>query len=356
MKEKNIYNIEDLIQDDSFRMWVLQKEQNSYWDDFAIDSQNNARLVENAKSFLLLFDYNEVRFSQDFVESEFEALREKLNITPKRKNKQTLSLLLVSLTFLIMSVGYVIHNYGNIDINTVSTEPEGLIEQINNSNSPKLITLSDGSSVVLQPKSKLSFSKDFGEIKREVFLEGEAFFEVSNDKFKPFLVFSNDVLTQVYGTSFRVIAYNELDKIKVIVKTGKVKIRKTNVSEQSHLREITLLPNQAALFDKKEDLFEKVLEISESDALSSSLSEIDKSNFEFVDTHISEIFSTIQKIYNIKVQFPDKIFENCYVTTSLSDVPLPEKLKILSFSIGNNTTYEIVGNKVIISSDGCNEN
>ena len=163
-----------------------------------------------------------------------------------------------------------------------------------------------------------------------------------------------DVITQVYGTSFRVIAYNELDKIKVIVKTGKVKIRKTTVSEKNDLREITLLPNQAAFFDKKEDVFEKVFKISESDVLKSSLSEIDKLDFEFEDTHISEIFSTIQELYNINVEFSEEILKDCYVTTSLSDVPLPEKLKILSFSLGNNTSYEILGNKIIINSDGCN--
>lgn len=355
MKEENIHTIEDLIQNESFRMWVLQKEKNYFWEDYAIDSTYNARLVENARSFLLSFGYNEDKLSEDFIETELEALQEKLKFTPQRKNKFQFSFLLLGLSLLFISIGYLSYNNDSLYSEVLSlTEPEGLIEQINNSNSPKLITLSDGSSVVLQPKSKLSFSKDFGEIRREVFLEGEAFFEVSKNKFIPFLVFSNDILTQVYGTSFRVIAYNNLDKVKVIVKTGKVKIRKTSVSEQKDLREITLLPNQAALFDKNEDVFEKVFQISESDELKSSLNQIDKLDFEFEDVHISEIFSTIQKLYNISVEFPEDIFENCYVTASLSDVPLPEKLKILSFSISNNTTYEILGNKIIINSDGCN--
>lgn len=354
MKEENIHSIEDLIQNESFRMWVLQKEENSFWEDYAIDSTDNARLVESARSFLLSFDYNEEKLSEDFIETELESLREKLKFVPQRKNKFQLSFLIVGLSLLFIAIGYLSYYNDSLALDDLSlAEPEGLIEQINNSNSPKLITLSDGSSVLLQPKSKLSFSKDFGEIRREVFLEGEAFFEVSNNKFKPFLVFSNDVLTQVYGTSFRVIAYDNLDKIKVIVKSGKVKIRKSNVVAENDLREITLLPNQAGLFDKNEDVFEKVLEISESDDLESYLSKIDKLDFEFEDTHISEIFSTIQELYNIQVEFPETIFQNCYVTTSLSDVPLPEKLKILSFSIGNNTTYQILGNKITISSDGC---
>ena len=119
------------------------------------------------------------------------------------------------------------------------------------------------------------------------------------------------------------------------------------------MKEITLLPNQAALFNKKDDLFQKVTEFSNNQDIESSLNKVDKIDFEFVDTHISEIFSMIQDVYNMKVEYPDDVFENCYVTTSLTDVPLPEKLKILSFSIGVNTSYEILGNKIIIKSDGC---
>ena len=55
MKEENLHSIEDLIQNESFRMWVLQKEENSFWEDYAIDSTDNARLVESARSFFLSF-------------------------------------------------------------------------------------------------------------------------------------------------------------------------------------------------------------------------------------------------------------------------------------------------------------
>jgi hypothetical protein len=51
--------------------------------------------------------------------------------------------------------------------------------------------------------------------------------------------------------------------------------------------------------------------------------------------------------------YPEEALKGCYITTSLSDVPLPEKLKIICFSIGNDTTYELVGDKIIITSNGC---
>jgi transmembrane sensor len=46
--------------------------------------------------------------------------------------------------------------------------------------------------------------------------------------------------------------------------------------------------------------------------------------------------------------------KDCYLTTSLNDQPLPEKLKIICRSLGNNTSYEMNGNQIIILSNGCN--
>jgi hypothetical protein len=55
----------------------------------------------------------------------------------------------------------------------------------------------------------------------------------------------------------------------------------------------------------------------------------------------------------VKIDFPQTKLNNCYLTTSLSDQPLPEKIKIIC-KTGNNTSYEMNGNQIIIS-DGCND-
>ncbi|MFM1912925.1 MAG: hypothetical protein RIR51_763, partial [Bacteroidota bacterium] len=233
----------------------------------------------------------------------------------------------------------------------INVASKGLIEQVNNSDSPKSIILSDGSSVLLQPNSSLSYSKDFDFSKREVFLKGEAFFEVNNNHNKPFLVFSKEVITQVYGTSFRVIAFEELEDIKVIVKTGKVKVRKTLENNNGKSDEITLLPNQAARYIKKDKSFLKVPKISLDSNIEKNLTNIENLSFDFVDTPIDKVFSTIQEVYNLRIEYPKELLSECYVTTSLNDVPLPLKLKILCYSIGENISYEIIGDKIIITLD-----
>ena len=92
MKKEDKYKFEELILDESFRRWILNNERNSFWEDFAIDSQENARMVENAKSFLLLFNYNEEKISDEVIDSEFDNLKIKLDIKKPKKIKNLFSL------------------------------------------------------------------------------------------------------------------------------------------------------------------------------------------------------------------------------------------------------------------------
>lgn len=353
MEKKEQRNIDDLIQDLSFRKWSLENESDTYWEEFAIQSSYNAKIVEGARSFLKNFYYLESKVSESETEDQLLNLQTKLNMSPKQRFNKPLLFALATFCLVIFSGILFIGNTEETISDIVSADAigEGLIEQINNTNSVKLITLSDGSSVLLQPKSKLSYSKEFDLYDREVFLSGEAFFEVSKDLVKPFSVYSNEVITNVHGTSFRVIAYDEQDEVKILVKSGKVKVRKSEIRRDQDLNEITLLPNQAASYNKNDDTFKNISEIDIK--ATEELESIDNQSFDFVNVPVKEVFSTLQDIYNLRMIYPEQALEGCYITTSLSDVPLPEKLKIICFSIGNDTAYELVGDKIIISSKGC---
>ena len=109
-----------------------------------------------------------------------------------------------------------------------------MVEQTNNSNMPQIITLSDGSSVLLQPNSKLSYPKIFIGNQRKVYLSGEAFFEISKNPKKPFFVYANEIVTKVVGTSFRIRAYSNQPNVEVLVRTGKVKVRSNELISNSN--------------------------------------------------------------------------------------------------------------------------
>ncbi|RYY87328.1 MAG: DUF4974 domain-containing protein [Chitinophagaceae bacterium] len=101
--------------------------------------------------------------------------------------------------------------------------------------SPVRTTLPDGSVIMLNHDSRLHYPERFGGTSREVSLEGEAFFSVTPDKSKPFVIRVNDVLVTVVGTSFNIRAQG--GKTEVVVETGIVRV-------QHGRREVTLHPSE----------------------------------------------------------------------------------------------------------------
>jgi transmembrane sensor len=87
------------------------------------------------------------------------------------------------------------------------------------------VRLVDGTRVLLNVDSKLRFTTGFAADQREVYLEGEAFFTVSRDEARPFLVRTGDAIVQVLGTEFDVRAYPGEDEVRVLVTEGLVSVR-----------------------------------------------------------------------------------------------------------------------------------
>lgn len=86
------------------------------------------------------------------------------------------------------------------------------------------VTFSDGSKVVLNSASSIRFPQKFRGAKREVYLEGEAYFKVTHNPDHPFIVYTQDVGVQVLGTEFNVRGWSEDSKVEVAVREGKVAV------------------------------------------------------------------------------------------------------------------------------------
>jgi ferric-dicitrate binding protein FerR (iron transport regulator) len=102
------------------------------------------------------------------------------------------------------------------------------------------LALADGSTVHLQPRSTLRYPQQFTDAKREVFLQGEAFFDIARNPVKPFLVVTDKVVTTVLGTSFTVRAYPEQPQALVMVRTGRVRVspRPARVGSQPSINSV----------------------------------------------------------------------------------------------------------------------
>ena len=104
------------------------------------------------------------------------------------------------------------------------------------------ITLVDGTNVWLNARTSLSYPVKFGKNNRQVVLDGEAYFDVTKDKSKPFIVQTDNYNVEVLGTQFDVNAYSETGEFETTLMSGSVKVASASDSTQK----ITLKPNNKA--------------------------------------------------------------------------------------------------------------
>ena len=221
----------------------------------------------------------------------------------------------------------------------------------NEGTSPVKISLADGSTVSLQPASEIIVSKDFGGTTRELQLKGEGFFSVVRDTDRPFLVFTNEVVTRVLGTSFNVRAYDNDGEITVAVKTGKVSVyaNKSSVSRQVvQPREVILTPNQQMVYNRQREVISK--QLVETPEIVLPNSNLFRMQFENAD--VAEILDVLQQNYGVEIRFDREVLSNCRLTTSMSDEGLYERISVICKAIG--ASYVVDDDAAIsIKSNGC---
>lgn len=365
---KTYQSIDDFLSDSSFKEWVLEGKHHDKWYEWTLSKDESTELMQSARLYLLAMQVREKEVQKEDIQEALGHTWEKI-YKQDHTNQQgylvrVLKLSTVKKMAAILLVGMCLFwvyqqqttlqpTYLGYD-ELVSQQNGGLIEQANNTDKPQLITLSDGSSILLQPNSKLSYPNFFTGKERKVYLLGEAFFEISKNPEKPFLVFANEVVTKVIGTSFRIKAYKDNENVDVVVRTGKVSIS-SNTKIQPVNQSILLLPNQSVRFQRKDLAFDPIVAINTNKPEDiKELTTIEQLNFEFIDAPVSQIFERLKQAYLVEIDYPQEKLKDCYLTTSLSDQPLPEKLKIICESLGGNTKYEMNGNQITIYSNGCN--
>lgn len=229
-----------------------------------------------------------------------------------------------------------------------------IYEKENTTNTPMLVVLPDGSSVILQPNGKLGYSPtQYGKNNREIILSGEAFFEVQKNPNSPFFVYANELITKVLGTSFTIRANPSSSKTEVIVKTGKVAVFMQNdIDKKSKLSDIKLdglilTPNQQISLDRTNPKIEKPAMVKE-EQLNIP---IQKLSFEFEDAPVVEVLEELKKAYNVKIIYDKDKLSNCRLTAHLADEPLYEKIKLICFAL--EIDYEETDGGILIKSNGC---
>ena len=150
-----------------------------------------------------------------------------------------------------------------------------------------LVTLSDGTRVMLNANSKLEYPASFDDAEvREVRLKGEAHFEVTKNPHRPFVVKAGEMQTQVLGTIFDVKAYRK-DAPKVTLMEGKVKVSNADTEVEMH-------PGQTATLQSDKIVVSRA---------SSSVSDWLEGDFDMDQVTLAEAMSDIGAWYNKTVVF-----------------------------------------------------
>jgi ferric-dicitrate binding protein FerR (iron transport regulator) len=196
--------------------------------------------------------------------------------------------------------------------------------------------LPDGSHVWLNSNSSVSYKENFLTAKRKVELHGEAFFEVTANKEKPFEVECGPIEIIVTGTRFNVTAYPSENRIITTLTEGKILL---NTKEQ---KPVALLPGQQAIFEKKEKLLTIKINVP-----AERITSWKDNKLVFRNEPLQSVFESLGHWYGVTFDVADSSLLAMHYTVTVTDEPLDEILSLLSHTI--DIKYTISQGHVIVS-------
>jgi len=188
------------------------------------------------------------------------------------------------------------------------------------------VILADGTNVWLNSGSTLRFPSSFkNSSERNVEINGEGYFEVTENKLKPFVVKTSKIDIKVLGTSFNVSAYNEYNSMTVALVKGKISLERKIGDERKEL--ITLEPNELVEYDSGT----KKLYHSSSTYIEKHTA-WKEGQIVFFNDPIDVVVKRLEKWYNVKIHVSDKTLQDYSFTATFIDESLEQVLKLLSLS------------------------
>ena len=226
------------------------------------------------------------------------------------------------------------------------------------------LLLSDSTEVWLNSGSKIVYGEGFTSSDREVYLEGEAFFNVRKNNYHPFYIKTSNLSIKVLGTSFNVKSYLDEDVVETTLVTGQLEIRKVD-TEGRDLQAALLLPEQKALYSKETGRIkieqrqvlsqepvraDKVTVIPERAEQISQASSMDiawKDNkFVFSNEMFGSLARRLERWYNVEIEVKNEEINNFKFTGVFQDETIEQAMQ--AFRIASSLDYKFEKNKITI--------
>lgn len=361
------YTAEDFALLEEFRTWVLtpNRDSNIFWADWLEKNPDKLATIEQAR--LLVEHVPSGKHSLD--QHEFDAIvnrieeaidSESLNSPvlgeKDEKREQVIPLNSYSITekaqsegagrqwkrWLSYAAALLVLVAGAFFFNQFSEGATDAMEQFVTTESPRgqisLINLPDGSRVWLNAGSSIRYIEHFSEVARDIYLDGEAYFEVARDTTRPFTVIAGNTSTTALGTSFNINNYTDNSEVEIELLTGKVSVKSISENRTELTGEFVLQPGERATYSKGSGQFDKG-NFDPAKALNWKNGII-----QFENATFTEVKNTLERVYAIDISTDNKLNRTWSYNGQFSDEPLELVLKKLSLT--EDFSYEIDKNKV----------
>jgi transmembrane sensor len=356
------YTTEDFINDDAFVNWVLQPDPKSeeHWRAFLSQYPHKQDEVNKARAFIELMNFKDATLDDISIVKlksaiDLGILEDEIKASDSQFTEEKSGSFFNSTVFKIAASVSIIVIAGLVSWYWVGTQNNSpfakgmeipknseLITAAKGKRS--VLTLADGTRVWLNADSRIAYSNDFMNSEtREVFLEGEAFFDVTENKNKPFIVNTASITVKVLGTAFNVKSFENDETVETTLVHGKVQIdTRTNDN-------IILLPNQQAVFVKQSGqvIVENQIEAQDYAAWKSG-------KLYFKDETFAAIVQELERWYNVKIHLEGEHVLECRFSAKIDNKPLEEVLELFK-ATGPSLNYRIEGDEVFITGELCDD-
>lgn len=394
------YSILDLLEDQEFVSIVRKIKTDEEWREFLLTQGESASKLIKARKFILLFKASEGKLSVDrkyLLWKNISNFDQVFSRNYRLARMKFISKIAASV-LVVLSVGALIYVYeaqpeaqyhfseiqtevgsgapllilSNGDkVNLIKKESEIAVledkairinndsiinnEQLNVGKSDKVsmneviipygkkskLMLSDGTLVWLNAGSRFAFPQKFSGKKREVFLQGEAYFDVAKNEDHPFVVSTGNMNVEVLGTKFNVCAYKSDGFMETVLVEGSVKmIGKGNLLKEK----VLLAPNQKAVFSEEEG----TISVTDEPMPGLYTAWID-GWYQFENEDIALVFKKLKRYYNVSFICDEAIIGKAFPVSGKLDLKgsLEEVMSVLSKVA--KVHYRVEGEYIIIT-------
>jgi transmembrane sensor len=343
------YSTEDFIEDESFQQWVNAPDasQDKFWKEFLERYPHKRESIDEAKEFILMLksdsqpDFDEIQsIKERFNERiDHEEVKRRPSLLIKQRVRYSIA---ASIVIAIGFVTYLATSHKAVP----SLFSASVLQQEASRGEHRYIELEDGTKVWLNSESRLTYSKNLKtEATREVFLEGEAYFDVAENKDKPFIVNTAEIAIKVLGTAFNVKSYPADEIVETTLVRGKITLE--SKQENRGHAPVILIPNEQAVFIKDS---KKI--VLENNVAADDFTDWKDGWIVFDDKPFSYIKETLERWYNVTIQVEDETSLSCTFTAKFKDKTLQEVLEIFK-NTESSIDYKIDGDQVHVTGKLC---